>query len=119
MHCIDVTLSPQFDCCGVDNASDWLRYNNESVLDNNLVLPAGCSCDLDDNGCIAFNATLYNGTTLIEATFEAWEDVSKLTKMLCSLNAPCSTTLSSPHCVLFLLHTPLHTFVHLGMSHTF
>ena len=41
MHCIEITLLPQFDCCGVDNATDWLRFNNASVLQNDNIPPAG------------------------------------------------------------------------------
>ena len=69
-----LNLSIQFDCCGVDNATDWIRFNLD-VYELNGDEPPFCDCTQSDgsnDGCIQYIGTL-NG---VDYDFQAWEDVS-------------------------------------------
>ena len=48
--------SSQFQCCSIDNSSDWLTYSREAVIQNNNA-PPDCDCDPDeedDDDCVEF-----------------------------------------------------------------
>lgn len=61
-----------FDCCGADNATDWVSLNPDAVRANNNVPPADCTCSLDEDGCILFENVMIGNGSLI--SFNAWED---------------------------------------------
>ena len=62
----------QFECCGIDNATDWVRLNPEAVIANNGVPPADCFCELFDDDDCSLYSVVNNGTLF---TFTAWSDV--------------------------------------------
>lgn len=55
-----------FECCGVDNATDWFSINGNFTRDNGNQPPASCNCDLSDSDCSQFTV---NGNT-----FSAWSE---------------------------------------------
>ena len=58
----------QLECCGIDDATDWITYNEQAVIDNDGVPPGDCACSsIVDDDCVAFNGT----------TSFVWEDVRK------------------------------------------
>ena len=62
----------QLKCCGIDNATDWITFNREAVMENGFIPPGNCQCDPDDNDdCVPFR---YPGQT---STAYVWEDVSR------------------------------------------
>jgi hypothetical protein len=50
------------ECCGVDNATDWLRLNPTVFRLNGNEPPPSCVCGLNDGGCRDYG------------TYNAWED---------------------------------------------
>lgn len=48
------TVQDNFECCGINNASDWIRLNPDAVEGNEGIPPANCICDLNEDDCVQF-----------------------------------------------------------------
>jgi hypothetical protein len=60
------TVQETFECCGVDNATDWYTFNRPAFIANGGE-PPFCDCDLsDDDNCRQY--------TVAGFSFTAWED---------------------------------------------
>lgn len=46
-------LSSQFECCGVDNYTDWIENNPYAIDGNTGIPPARCFCDVNQDNCEA------------------------------------------------------------------
>jgi small-conductance mechanosensitive channel len=58
-----------FECCGVDNYTDWITLNPEAIVENSVIIPARCFCDRDQPNCkvgveidVMVNGTSYPNT---------------------------------------------------------
>jgi hypothetical protein len=45
------TVQDFFECCGVDNFTDWVAENEAAIVANSNVPPARCFCDRDQDNC--------------------------------------------------------------------